>query len=594
MLRVKLLFSSVVILIYFMAVTGCGRSSIDVEDQSDTVYVDPSVSSSGNGRLSSPHRFWSEVTFSAGKTYLQKRGTVAREQIIINASGTAAAPIVIGAYGTGAAPVLQGSEIETGWSLDSGAIYQKAVSLSLGQGLGMVAQDGTVLTRYEWNTSAAITFASAGAGSYSYNPATNTVYVWCTDGADPDTHVMEVSRRYYGVRGANVAHVRVENLHIRYASLHGIVFENGTYIDVSGCTVEKLGGAVIAPGPLYAGNGIEFGNSSAHCTVSGCTVSDIFDSGISPQTYSSDNHASDFTFSDSTVSRCGFAGVEIAVLYNGGMVNSDINGVIVRNVTVTDSGKGWSGRRYGSEGRGIKINADLVAGDNTRSLGGVIVEDCVVTGSAGEGIFVGGNAGTVTVRRCTVRDSIANGILAQETEVTTLLLDIYSSVIVNNGTAPNGCGVAYNVPAGQGLRVRQNTFFSHNNIGLNVFNHAGEAVIMNNLFHSSSWKVHLLVNDDISATAAVSNNCFTEFGTGQPIFNYTGTTFETVLAFDTAYSTFTGGDIGTADPLLNAVLTLQGTGSPCYHAGSAAAGIADDRNGVAFNNPPTIGAFEYL
>ncbi len=584
------------ILVFFIAaMAGCSRSSLDVETPRPAVYIDPSASVSGDGTESSPFRNWSEVSaMNAGYSYLQKRGTIAREQIVITASGTSGSPITLGAYGEGAAPVILGSEVETGWTLHSGAIYQKIMTLNSGEGLGMVAQDGTMITRQEWNTDVATTFAAAAAGSYSYDPATNTVYIWCTGVADPASHTIEISRRLFGVRGVGVSYINVENLHIRYTSLHGIVFENGTHINVSGCTVEKLGGAVIVPSPvLYAGNGIEFGNSSAHCTVTGCAISDIFDSGISPQTYSSNHHASDFTFSDSTISRCGFAGVEIAVLYNGGMVNSDIDGVIVRNVTVLDSGKGWSGRRYGVEGRGIKINADLVAGDSTRGVSGVVVENSTVSGSAGEGIFIGGRAGMVTVRRCTVRDNGGIGVLAQESLITNLLLDLYSSVIRNNGTAPHGCGVAYNVPAGQGIVVRQNSFYDNNNIGLNIWSHDGEARIMNNVFHASAYRTHLLVNDDISATAVISNNCFTEFGAGQPIFNYTGSTYDTVAAFDTAYSAFAAGDIGTSDPLLNADFTIQGMGSPCYHAGNAAAGIALDRNGTPFSNPPSIGAYEY-
>ncbi|TVR86339.1 MAG: right-handed parallel beta-helix repeat-containing protein, partial [Spirochaetaceae bacterium] len=519
----------------------------------NAVYIDPTVLVSGIGSEASPFRSWAEVSFQPGYSYLQKRGTVARESIILNASGTASQPITIGAYGTGARPIIQGSEVETGWTFDSGEIYRKEIALEpdQGLGLGMAAEvDGTVLHWYQWDGEVDSTFSGASAGSYSFDPVSNTSYVWSTDGDSPNTKGIELSRRLFGIRGENVSHIRVENIHVRYVSLHGISFEDAKHIAISGSEVEKLGGAVIAPGPLYAGNGIEFGNSSSHGSVTNSVISEIFDSGVSPQTYSSNQQASDFLFSNLTISRSGFAGVEVAVLYNGGMTNSHISNVIVRNVTVTDSGKGWSGQRYGNEGRGIKIEADLVDlvevqdDDNSRSISGVILEDCNVSGSVGEGIFIGGNAGTVTVRRCTVRDNEGTGILAQERETTTLLLDMSSTVVQNNGVP----GLQYNVPAGQGLRVRHSTFYDNNSIGLYISKpaedgspiHSGEAVLTNNVFDASAFTAHLVMETVLPEDAIISNNRFREFGQEDLIIGYdvqpNPNAFSTVAAFDTAYA----------------------------------------------------------
>jgi hypothetical protein len=369
-------------MVILYAAWGCGSSP---DSQRPAVYVDPSAAAPGNGSRESPYNAWSRVAFAPGTDYLQKRGTVARESVTISVSGAADSPILLGAYGDGAPPVIQGSEAETGWVHVSGQAYKKSISFAGGEGPGMLAQDGMPLAPAEWNTDAATTAGSLAAGSYAFNSATGEVLVRCTDGAAPDAHTIEVSRRYYGIHGSGVSHIRIENLHIRNVSLHGIAFEDGSDITVRGCTVEKSGGAVISVSPfLRAGNGIEFGNASSRCSVSACTVADIFDSGISPQTYDSNKNASGFTIAGCSIARCGFAGIEVAVLSNGGKTGSSISGVNVRDTSISSCGKGWSGQRYGSEGRGIKIAADAGAG----GISGVSMSGVTVTGCRGRGFFL--------------------------------------------------------------------------------------------------------------------------------------------------------------------------------------------------------------
>lgn len=76
-----------------------------------TFYIDPTVSGTGTGTISDPFKSWTSVTWTAGDTYLQKRGTVydgSVGRITISTTGTASAPITLGAYGSGPRPVLDG------------------------------------------------------------------------------------------------------------------------------------------------------------------------------------------------------------------------------------------------------------------------------------------------------------------------------------------------------------------------------------------------------------------------------------------------------------------------------------------------------
>lgn len=53
-----------------------------------TTYIDPDCEKMGNGSFNFPFNTWKEVEWKKGHTYLQKRGTIAREQVKIGASGS--------------------------------------------------------------------------------------------------------------------------------------------------------------------------------------------------------------------------------------------------------------------------------------------------------------------------------------------------------------------------------------------------------------------------------------------------------------------------------------------------------------------------
>lgn len=71
-----------------------------------TYYIDPDVAGPGTGTEADPFKLWSSVTWAAGNTYLQKRGTTANEQVTVGASGTSGSPILIAAYGSGGDPII--------------------------------------------------------------------------------------------------------------------------------------------------------------------------------------------------------------------------------------------------------------------------------------------------------------------------------------------------------------------------------------------------------------------------------------------------------------------------------------------------------
>lgn len=90
-------FNKVLIAFIILLQTNCTTAN-------DTIYIDPSGTSYSmeKGTLDNPFTSWNQVTFSSGKTYLQKRGTVDTIDHLFLNSGN----ISLSCYGKGKKPVI--------------------------------------------------------------------------------------------------------------------------------------------------------------------------------------------------------------------------------------------------------------------------------------------------------------------------------------------------------------------------------------------------------------------------------------------------------------------------------------------------------
>jgi len=191
----------------------------------------------------------SRSAFSPGDSILFKRGEVWREPkgLEINGyNGTPGARIIFGAYGSGDRPIINGASIETGWIYSGwGKVYEKSFTNEV----RVVVEDDTVLTKVlTWKKDVATTFASASAGSWSWDGT--KCYVWCTDGAAPDTHTMEVAAKSrenkYGILVKDNNYITFEGLDIRYMAGVGILIRpksgnDANYALIKNCNVHGCG-----------------------------------------------------------------------------------------------------------------------------------------------------------------------------------------------------------------------------------------------------------------------------------------------------------------------------------------------------------------
>ena len=524
----------------------------------------------------------SNSSFSPGDTIYLKRGETWFEQLSLSNSN-----VSIDAYGNGSLPTIDGSVIAENWSNEGNGIYSSHLAHDSTEGLGNISEDGVMMAFVAWAGDAATTLESAADGSFSYDYFAQTIYI--KSNTDPSVKLYRASKKFFGIRAIDINNITIENIHITRFSLHGIEFKNCRGCAVSNSQVDNGGGTVITiVGPentnyLYAGNGIEFGLSSTETSIDTVTVSNIFDSCISPQTYDNQQIAADQIYTNMTLARCGFAGVEISVLSNDGRTGSTISNISITNSNITAMGKGWSGRRYGSEGHGIRIQADVGAGSIANSL----ISQTSISGVAGDGIRIVGDTGTTTVRQTSITASAGNGIRMFSEASGSSKLQLNTSLIYNNGED----GLNYNCPDCQGLNIYHNTFYDNSKINLAIFGQSNEALIKNNLFFSSTAMTHLYVSQTL-AGGDVDHNCYND---SSNLFGYNDTAYSTVVAFNNGtgfeVNGLGNGTVGLTEPE-NENFTLT-SNSSCKNMGIIGIGISSDYAGENYNTPPSAGAYQF-
>ncbi|MBP8083292.1 MAG: hypothetical protein KAZ87_08850 [Spirochaetes bacterium] len=576
----------------FFLVLSCGGGDGGSTDSNRRVFYVDSASGNDSNSGDSESNPWKSIArvnsqkLQPGDTVLFKRGLNYEGALELTSSGTESDTINFDAYGSGSIPVFSGSKIESGWTNHSGNIYKKTMTYTPGKtGSGIVLEDGTPLKFRSWNTNAQTSLGSE-KGVFTYDPGnlfSGTIYIACTDSANPSTHSIEAGFHLIGIHGENISNINIRNIHFKNYSCHGISLRNSNDINVSGCKAENTGGAVLSLSPLlYGGNGFEFTLNSSNCSVENSSAVNIFDSGFSPQVFENNTLTHDIIFNNCVADKCGFAGIEISVLKYGTSSDEKLQNISVDSCTVTNSGKGFSGIRYGNEGHGIRIKADTDAG----SISGVSISNSTIQNCESSGIYIGGEAGTVDISRCKISGNNYGIQCAGLSGVTSLKLILKSSLIINQN-ASGAQGIAYNVATGSNFEIINNTFCN------NVLSFyigtcgAGTRILKNNVFYSSnSSHTHLYCGSNPAMQS--DYNCFYQHGGN--IIGWNGTAYGSVSAFNSTSST-DANSIGSDPQFINSSSdwNLQ-SGSPCKNSGISA-GVTSDYAGNTYGNPPSRGAF---
>jgi parallel beta-helix repeat protein len=180
---------------------------------------------------------------------------------------------------------------------------------------------------------------------------------------------------------------------------------------------------------------------------------------------------------------------------------------------------------------------------------------------------------------------------------------VYGNIVYNNGLWNNpdayGCmiwvegGVHTNI----GNKIFNNTFYNNSGGGIFIQNKNESLVVKNNVFlrnyEQSVFEANLAANFEDMGGCDIDHNCY--YRPSGDYFVVAGAQYD----FAT-WKTLTGYDDSSinSDPLFTDIthpydFTLQPT-SPCIGAGTPISGLTTDYAGNAVNDPPSIGALEYV
>jgi hypothetical protein len=187
-------------------------------------YVSPSGSDANNGTSTSSA--WKTIAkinsskFFPGDSIFFKRGSVWREQLTIQSSGSASSPVTFGAYGTGERPIINGADVITGWINDGGNVWH-INSPNVSTTRAMVIIGGTIFS--EVSSLAAVN----SPDKYFIDVAASPVKLYVYSVVNPSSLTTEISKRDYGIilKGTDaVHHVVIKDLECRYAGSSGLAF----------------------------------------------------------------------------------------------------------------------------------------------------------------------------------------------------------------------------------------------------------------------------------------------------------------------------------------------------------------------------------
>jgi hypothetical protein len=266
-------FRLLLLLAVFAAVSTA--TVVRAQSQGRSFYVDPSGSDSNSGTTpNSPWRTIAKVNalaFAPGDTVYFKRGGLWRETLEPHRGGAPGRPVTFTSYGSGALPVINGSDVISGWTGPSGAVYQAHAEKTANVFVDGLPGWGLLHACCAPGSSCAPSGSCAvgpmEAGSWMWDPATEELSLWMPDGSNPSSHTIEAATRDFGMNvvgdGGEKSNIVVDGITFKRTAGGGLYFfsnDDGgvgfTGIVVRNCLVTQTGTGHIDDGSYH--NGIHY------------------------------------------------------------------------------------------------------------------------------------------------------------------------------------------------------------------------------------------------------------------------------------------------------------------------------------------------
>ena len=477
-----------------------------------------------------------------------------RETLSAPFSGVSGNPITFEAYGSGALPIINAADIVTGWSVDAGNIYEVAYATAAAT---VVIEDGARLI-------ASVDKVSMVQGSFFLDDGADTLYVWCTDDADPDTHTMEVGMRVRAIDGNEKDYIIARNLHPMYATGTGIYLNNAINWLIQNCAVTSTRGLGIF--------------TQGTCNSLTVRDSDFDDCGREAIYLSDGVHPS----GDILIASNNFFGEAGWDQWYGDAI--DIKANNTATISITDNVVTYDAAWVPSldQAEGITVNSAVLAERNVITNH---VETAIGVGPGADGsifrynkILCNRTGSTIDVNGFTISDDN---------------IQIYNNLLISDNVDTTGEARAFYVRLDrEDLEIYNNTVVGNWKYGLRNFNgdFTNCAFKNNTISGFEDYAIQLS-----AAPTSLDSNY-------NHLYSAVATNYGRIGAAD--FATFvdwqgTGYDINsvTAAPqFVGAPADLHlGAGSPCRNAGEDVS-LTQDYDGVSIPQEanPAIGAYEYV
>ena len=294
-------------------------------------------------------------TAVAGDTVYVRGGTYREEVNVFRGGGSAGKYVSVFAYNN-ETPVIKGSDLVTGWVKHSGNIWKKTGWTVNSQQVFDGSRDGPSLqqigmpsrfyTSYTYPKQVGSGLSSMIPGSFYYDAAATTLYIWLADGSDPNTKPIEVStRRRLFFMGRPYIHLKGFAFRHSSASAFG---EQGSAVELSSYSIIENSDIQYVD---FSGLGMGYQQTGA--LAINCNVSNNGNSGINaPASY-------DFRVSHCRMNNNNTRNFELLWHAGGFKAATDAYGVVEYSEAGNNNGSGiWFD--YANSGKPIVIKNNYV------------------------------------------------------------------------------------------------------------------------------------------------------------------------------------------------------------------------------------------
>ena len=436
-------------------------------------YIDPTNPSAGAGTRANPYQSFASLpsVLSDGDVILGRSGTTIKESLLN--TRFVANNLRLGVYGGSGKFTVDLFVTRADWTYDSANdVWYRDYAASTGP----VLEDGRPLVFVEWSSNIATTRQLMTPGSWAANTSTHRLYILPTVGV-PGSHrieVAEIDQCYHGTQDQRSG-LTIEGWHFRGSKYTGFVIYNTLGLLIQDCDVDTCGGGWA--GSYRTGNGFQISHGCHDFVLRRIKAWDIFDSAISPQVYTTEQILSGGLIEHCEVVRSGLCGIETSLTL-GDDGPCGLEDITIRRNVVRDSGRGWSGIRFGT-GTGLSFLTNVHSADHwVRAMRVVDNKVYNCTGAA------------YRAYRCNSPVGVFSGNDAADCQYGFWLTDNLVNVVGSNYLVTGNRVVR----CGQGARVQGDTAGSMYSIDNNTFAECPRAISIEHTAGAASVQNNIIVN----------------------------------------------------------------------------------------------------